>query len=334
MALSFRYKAVLSDIDGTLLGPDGRLADETVREVRRVCEDQVPFALVTGRMPSGVAPIYHELGLVVPAVCYSGALVLDADRTVIESRTLSAHDARGILKVFERFPSLLPSYFHGFDWFVENLVLDADRTVIESRTLSAHDARGILKVFERFPSLLPSYFHGFDWFVENVDHPAVAHETSVVKAVPTRASFKELIQDGRLPNKIYCNCVGLEHLCMPLSEEIKRDFPDLTVIRSERATMVEVLPAGVSKATGSACLLSYLGVDPKDVVAFGDDANDIPMLELVGHGVAMANATQRVQQAACATAPPARENGVARYLQGCWTQRNDRKADFDVESKQ
>ena len=49
--------------------------------------------------------------------------------------------------------------------------------------------------------------------------------------------------------------------------------------------------------------------------AFGDADNDIDMLRFVGHGVAVGGMTEEVREAADAVAPPASEDGVARYLQ-------------------
>ena len=54
---AFPYRAVLSDIDGTLLGAGRRLSPRTGRAVRRLHEAGVPFALATGRMPGGVAGV-------------------------------------------------------------------------------------------------------------------------------------------------------------------------------------------------------------------------------------------------------------------------------------
>jgi Cof subfamily protein (haloacid dehalogenase superfamily) len=54
---------------------------------------------------------------------------------------------------------------------------------------------------------------------------------------------------------------------------------------------VEICPPGVDKGTGLAVVVAALGVDPKDVLVFGDMPNDIPMFAWAGWGrVAVANA--------------------------------------------
>jgi hydroxymethylpyrimidine pyrophosphatase-like HAD family hydrolase len=77
---------------------------------------------------------------------------------------------------------------------------------------------------------------------------------------------------------------------------------------------VELLPVGVSKASGLAMLCSQLGVAPDEVVAVGDGWNDIPMLSWAGVGVAMSGAAEAVLEAADRVVPSALEDGVAVLL--------------------
>ena len=54
--------------------------------------------------------------------------------------------------------------------------------------------------------------------------------------------------------------------------------------------LIEVVPLGISKATGVEEVARPLGITAEDVVAFGDMPNDVPMLRWAGLGVAMGNA--------------------------------------------
>jgi Cof subfamily protein (haloacid dehalogenase superfamily) len=62
--------------------------------------------------------------------------------------------------------------------------------------------------------------------------------------------------------------------------------------------VVDITPPGVDKASGVAQALAHLGIDPADAVAFGDMPADIPMLRLVGRGVAVGRAHPDVVAAA------------------------------------
>jgi Cof subfamily protein (haloacid dehalogenase superfamily) len=82
---------------------------------------------------------------------------------------------------------------------------------------------------------------------------------------------------------------------------------------------IEVLPPGITKATGLAVALARYGVDPADVLVFGDMPNDLPMLTAVreagGRAVAVANAHPAVRAAAPELTSGNDAAGVARYLE-------------------
>lgn len=89
----------------------------------------------------------------------------------------------------------------------------------------------------------------------------------------------------------------------------------VTTTWSSTFALVEISARGVTKASTLATLAAELGVSAKDVVAFGDMPNDVPMLEWAGHAVAMANAHPSVHEHADRVAPAHDEDGVAVVLE-------------------
>ncbi|ORW88145.1 HAD family hydrolase [Mycobacterium szulgai] len=83
--------------------------------------------------------------------------------------------------------------------------------------------------------------------------------------------------------------------------------------------LVEIVPRGVSKATGVAEIARPLGIADAQVVAFGDMPNDVPMLLQAGLGVAMGNAHPDAVAAANEVTAPNNEDGVARVLERWWS---------------
>lgn len=79
--------------------------------------------------------------------------------------------------------------------------------------------------------------------------------------------------------------------------------------------LVEVVPAGITKASGIAQVLDPLGIAEGQVVAFGDMPNDLPMLRRAGHAVAMGNAHPDVLAAADEITSANTDDGVARVLE-------------------
>lgn len=79
--------------------------------------------------------------------------------------------------------------------------------------------------------------------------------------------------------------------------------------------LAEINPAGVTKAVALADWCARLGIVAREVWAFGDMPNDLPMLTWAGRGCAVANGHPDVIAAADATVPGNDEDGVARTLE-------------------
>jgi len=84
----------------------------------------------------------------------------------------------------------------------------------------------------------------------------------------------------------------------------------LTVLRSH-ANFGELTPLHVSKGTALAGLAAQLGLSAEQVMAIGDQENDLPMIRWAGLGLAMGNAIQAVKAVASAVIPPVSQDGVA-----------------------
>lgn len=80
--------------------------------------------------------------------------------------------------------------------------------------------------------------------------------------------------------------------------------------------IVEIATKGIHKSTGLKFLADYYGILQKDIIAFGDEGNDLTMMQYAGTGVAMKNAIDRIKDLADdVTDFTNDEDGVANYLQ-------------------
>ncbi|MFE1287693.1 HAD family hydrolase [Streptomyces sp. NPDC058751] len=79
--------------------------------------------------------------------------------------------------------------------------------------------------------------------------------------------------------------------------------------------IVELLPLGLSKATGLSLAARRLGVRSADTIAFGDMPNDLPMFAWAAHGVAMANAHADLKAIADEVTSSNEEDGIAVVLE-------------------
>ncbi len=91
-----RVRLVASDLDGTVIRPDGTMSARTLAAFAACEERGVDVVFVTGRPTRWMAPVARETGHRGIAVCSNGAVVYDlgAER-VVRTRALSGEDVRG-----------------------------------------------------------------------------------------------------------------------------------------------------------------------------------------------------------------------------------------------
>ena len=77
-------KLVATDIDGTILIPEGNFRPEVKECVKKLCAKGIKVVLVTGRMHAAASLIAEDLGLDTPVVSYQGGLIKDGDKTLYE----------------------------------------------------------------------------------------------------------------------------------------------------------------------------------------------------------------------------------------------------------
>jgi 5-amino-6-(5-phospho-D-ribitylamino)uracil phosphatase len=78
--------------------------------------------------------------------------------------------------------------------------------------------------------------------------------------------------------------------------------------------VIEIIKSGLNKAIGLKYASDYFDIPPERIIAFGDEDNDLEMLEYAGHGVAMANGIDEVKAVANETTLSNEEDGIGHYL--------------------
>ena len=96
-------RLVASDLDGTLLRPDGTVSERTRDAVAAARRAGLTLVLVTGRPPRSLAPIAARIGLGGIAICANGAVVWDLDAaTMLDTSPLAAELAVGLVRGLRR----------------------------------------------------------------------------------------------------------------------------------------------------------------------------------------------------------------------------------------
>ncbi|KES05319.1 hydrolase [Streptomyces toyocaensis] len=96
-----------------------------------------------------------------------------------------------------------------------------------------------------------------------------------------------------------------------LAEAATRTAGGFVTVTMAGEGIVELLPLGLSKATGLSLAARRLGVKAAETIAFGDMPNDLPMFAWSAHGVAMANAHQELRAVADEVTASNEEDGIA-----------------------
>lgn len=109
--------------------------------------------------------------------------------------------------------------------------------------------------------------------------------------------------------------VGDDHRPFAVLAEARERFAGRADVTISHPRFLEFVAPGVSKGGAVRRLARRLGVPLTNTLAVGDQYNDLEMLSVVGHGVAMPSAPAAVIAAARYVAPPVGEEGVATVLE-------------------
>lgn len=131
----------------------------------------------------------------------------------------------------------------------------------------------------------------------------------------TEVSFEDLLSAPAIKLLIRKAGASSAEMAAELSKHVGLQG-DITY--STNNGLIEIVPLGVSKATGVEELARPHEIAAEDVVAFGDMPNDVPMLNWAGLGVAMGNAHPEAVAAADEVTAANTDDGVARVLERWW----------------
>ena len=202
----------------------------------------------------------------------------------------------------ERMPVI--SYGGGF-------VLTEDEKVLYDIKMPLDDTKKILsEIDKRWEGVSVNYYAGRNWYVRAVD-ANIQHEMNITQAKAEVADLNKLVDEKILPNKIMIICEP--PTCEEMERELGKMFPALNVVRSA-PYLLEIMDKSVSKAVGIKILLSRYNFGVDDAIAFGDNYNDIEMLEYIPRSVAMGNAPDAIKKIAANVTDTNENSGIYTYL--------------------
>ncbi len=248
-----------------------------------------------------------------------------ADDKTVSPRTMAAlgewhASGRRIVIATGRPPRstrIIPSILHDFPWICYNGAwIELQNNVLFQTAIPVEDARRIVATIQ---TAAPDCRLGVEiadqlYINREVEWPG-AHLVSDVLAHTDRPVAKILTSLAELDAAQPRSSNGQEMGARP-SESLLSELPSTSrALISPKYDLVQVIPHGASKAAALHWLLELWGLSQDDVIAFGDDVNDVEMVAEAGLGVAMANAVPEVKAVADRITASNEEDGVAVVLE-------------------
>lgn len=271
-------KLLALDIDGTLLDSRGELTPRTRARIEAARERGVLVALVTGRRFSSARQLTEELGfaLSVPLVSHNGALT----KNIATLETISFHPfeletAREVVRL-------------GRDHGVDVICCD------DPHGLGVMVLEGVSpdnKALHRYLDKYRDSVSEVGDLLEYLDHAPI-----------------QIMFSGR--------CARMDDF----AEELKAAIGEQVSLFRTRylkadLTILDALSPVASKGDGLAAVAEAHGIRREEVMAVGDNHNDITMLRYAGVGVVMGNAEDELKQMGFALTASNEEDGVAEAIE-------------------
>ena len=268
----------VSDLDGTLLGPDRKVSPQSVRLINEAVSEGAMFSVATARTPATVGPLLCDIESPLPFIVMTGAAIWNrADNRYVHASFHREATARRLVELYKTHSLSSFVYILGDDNLIHIYHLgemsDLERGFMEERL---HTPYKKFHILDRDDAVLP----------ERLDRVLLFYSMRPTSEVE------------------------------PVYEEIK-DSVDLRAVfyhdmYGDEIALMEVFGPEASKANAVSRLAEMVGADR--IVAYGDNVNDIPILRVADDAVVVENAVEEARLAAGRVIGPNDEDSVAKDI--------------------
>ena len=249
-------RLLATDIDGTLLNPQFQISDGDLAALRRAHATGIEIVLVTGRRHTFALPIAKQLGFDLWLISSNGAVTRSLSGETFHRDLMPAEICRKLCGAMQEFRG--------------NTVLTFDR-----------ETKGAI-VLERLDELGTSIRRWLDKNMEYIEFVVPIEKALVTN--PVQAMF--------------CGTVARMSAALQVLERAGMDGL-VTILRTEYPerdlSLIDVLNAECSKGHALERWAAHRGYRREEVMAVGDNHNDVEMLEFAGHPVIMGNACEELR---------------------------------------
>ena len=253
MVKSFKpsIRLLATDIDGTLLNPQFEISEGDLAALRRAHASGIEIVLVTGRRHAFALPIAQQLGFDLWLISSNGAVTRSLAGETFHRDMMPAETCRRLCATMQEFRG--------------HTVLTFDK-----------ETKGAI-VLEGLDELSMSIRRWLEKNMEYIEFVVPLEDALVTD--PVQAMFCGSMQRMAIVRNAIERC-GLDgEITMLRTEYPARDL-----------SMIDVLNGGCSKGHALERWANHRGIARAEVMAIGDNHNDVEMLEFAGHPVIMGNA--------------------------------------------
>lgn len=262
-------------MDGTLLGADSKVSPATAAIITDLTRQGALITVATARTPATVVPLLADTLTTPPAIVMTGAAMW--------LRDAARYDSVHIIPDDERSHIIQVCHYAGLHPFI--YVMDGD---------------AMLTVYHNGDSLT-----------------SIEHDFYQTRANLRLKHFRLRSPVPDDSSAVLCYAMGYHEAIFAAAETLRgREGLSLSCyydIFDHNIAHLEIFAAGVSKASAVVALKARMGVDR--VVVFGDNINDLPMMQVADCAVAVDNAFDEVKAAADIVIGPNTADSVARFIQ-------------------
>jgi hypothetical protein len=148
-------------------------------------------------------------------------------------------------------------------------------------------------------------------FARELAHPRRFYEALLAPEVTVGAPWAEVLAAHTADKVLFV--ADPPHI-PAMAAALQQRFDGTAEVVQSHERFIEVVPRGVDKGAALAWVAEHLGIPQAEVLAAGDQGNDLSMVRWAGRGVAMGNAIPAVKAAADWIAPPVTEDGAVAIL--------------------
>lgn len=275
-------------MDGTLIGEKMSVSQENLNAIAYAKQKSVQFAIATGRHLKEAIGVLDSHGLSCPLITANGAAIYNTHRELINVFAIPKQMALHILKIARQYDSLL----------VELATVD---------TVFSDEPEKSLAMLERFiKHHLPE--------ADEAEIKAALNAEKENLTTVTVNSLEEVVSQANddYVLKFFITILDDSDALIKFKNEISS--MEGIVITSSHSTNIEINSTSATKGIAVAALAKNLAIDLSDVMALGDNFNDLSMISSVGVGVAMGNAETEVKNVAKHITDSNLNDGVAKAI--------------------